>query len=110
MNTLLSAPLNTEVLWPSTKACDIPTTHHCTSIMTRIEWCQQNRMKARTEAESEGWCAEEEGLRDALLQKDGIDKYQYSSTSLRNRYELGLQDGQILLRLAFLEGVWQPAI
>lgn len=78
--------------------------------MTHMEWCQQNRMKARTEAESEGWSAEEEGLRDALLHKDGIAKYQYSSPSLRHRYQLGLEDGQTLLRLAVLEGVSQPAI
>ena len=110
MNSLLSAPLNTEVLWLSPKAGENPTTHHCTSIMTRLEWCKQNRMKARTENESEGWSAEEEGLRDALLHTDGIDKYQYSSTRLRNRYEQGLEDGRILLRLAVLEGAGQAAI
>ena len=110
MNSLLSAPLNTEVLWFSTKSGENPTTHHCTSIMTRMEWCQQNRVKAGTKAESEEWCAEEEGLRDALLHKEDMGRYQYSSTTLRTRYELGLEDGQILLRLAVLEGVWQPAI
>ena len=98
MNHLLSAPLNHEGVRPSSHDCDDPTMHRCTPIMTRIEWCRQNKMKARTEAEFEGWDAEEEGLRDALLRRDCIYKYQHSS--LRSRYELGLEDGQALLRIA----------
>ncbi len=105
MNSLLSARLNDEVAPPFIHACDHPTAHRCTSIITRMEWCQQNKTKAGTEAEFEGWDAEEEGLKDALLRRDGSDKYQYSSMTLRHRYQLGLEDGQTLLRVALMRGV-----
>ena len=107
MNSLLSAPVDCEGVPSSIHAGENPTPHRCAPIITRMEWCQLNRRKARTEAESEGWAAEEEGLRDALLHRDGIDKYRYSSTRLRDRYQLGLEDGQTLLRVALLEAIWQ---
>ena len=36
-------------------------------LVARIDWCRQQRRKARTQREVEGWRAEEEGLRDALF-------------------------------------------
>ena len=98
MNRLLSAPLNHEVVRPSSHDCEHPTMHRGTPIMTRIEWCQQNKMKARTEAESEGWDAEEEGLRDACSVETA--SISINIVVYAPRYQLGLEDGQALLRIA----------
>src|SRR5262249_8392405 len=38
--------------------------------IARIEWCRRHRRQAPTQREVEGWCAEEEGLWDALLERD----------------------------------------
>jgi hypothetical protein len=109
VNSSVSAPLDNEVVTASLHAYENVATQRCTAIMTRMEWCQQNKIKARTEAEVDEWCAEEEGLRDALLHRDCVSKYQYCSESLRTRYQLGLEDGQTLLRVALIEALWQPA-
>lgn len=71
-------------------------------IMSRIEWCRQQRTQARTEAEMEGWRAEEEGLRDALLNSDHTNDYRYSPPDVCERYAMGFGDGQALIRLSWV--------
>lgn len=75
----------------------------CTSIMTRIEWCRQQRAQARTQSELERWRAEEEGLRDAFLNRDHTNYYRFSPPDLFWRYAMGLEDGRALVRLAMTE-------
>jgi hypothetical protein len=70
------------------------------SIASRIEWCRQQRTQARTPREREGWHAEEEGLRDALFNRDHTTQYQQGPPAVFERYALGLQDGHVLLRTA----------
>ena len=79
------------------------TAHTSTSLVARIEWCRRQEMQARTEAELEGWCAEEEGLRDALFKRDCTCQYRYSQPAVFERYAMGLEDGQALLRAAWVE-------
>ncbi len=77
------------------------------SIINRIEWCRRQRTQARTKPELEGWRAEEEGLRDALLHRDHMKQYRYSPPDVFERYAMGLHDGQAMLRVARV--VLQPA-
>jgi len=79
------------------------TGHTSTSLVARIEWCRRQEMQARTEAELEGWCAEEEGLQDALLNRDCTDRYRYNPPAVFERYAMGLEDGRALLRAAWVE-------
>ena len=72
-------------------------------IMSRIEWCRQQRLQAHTQAELEGWHAEEEGLRDALLNRDHTKHYRYSPPVVFERYEMGFEDGRALIRLAWVD-------
>jgi hypothetical protein len=74
-----------------------------TSVVARIEWCQRQRMQAGTEHELEGWRAEEEGLLDALLNRDHTNQYRYCPPDVFERYAIGLQDGQALIRLAWVD-------
>lgn len=74
-----------------------------TSVMSRIEWCRQQRSQARTEAELEAWRAEEEGLRDALLNSDHTTDYRYSPRDVCERYTMGFKDGQALIRLSRMD-------
>ncbi|MBU6432921.1 MAG: hypothetical protein KJS98_06350 [Nitrospirae bacterium] len=46
------------------------------------------------------WCAEEEGLRESLLNRDHTTLYRYSLPHVFERYAMGLQDGHALIRLA----------
>lgn len=69
-------------------------------INARIAWCRRRREQARTESEADGWRAEEDGLRDALLNKNYADAYRFSSTVVFQRYMLGFQDGTALLSTA----------
>jgi hypothetical protein len=111
VNSLLSAPMNyADVMTGSIHACENSPTHSCTSIVTRIEWCQRQVAKSDLETELEEWCAEKEGLTDALFNRDCTYKYRYRPPSVCNRYELGLEDGRALIRIASIENVWQPAI
>jgi len=110
VNSLLSAPMNYEDLTTSRPASDYSTTDPCASIIARIEWCQRQETKVRTGTEFEEWRAEEEGLRDALLEKDCTYSYHYSPPSVCDRYALGLEDGQSLIRVACVESIWQPTI
>lgn len=112
MNSLLLAPMNLEDLMTasshvSSHAFDHSMTPPGASIIARIEWCQ--RRQAQMDAELEEWCAEEEGLRDALL-SDRTCQYKYSPPRILARYVLGLEDGRALVRAAWVESIWQPAI
>ena len=69
------------------------------SLVARIEWCRRQRRQAPTQREVEGWCAEEEGLLDALLERDHTDQYRHSPPSVFERYAMGLEDGRALIRL-----------
>ena len=68
------------------------------SIASRIDWCRQLSTQARTPLEREGWQAEEEGLRDALLNRNHTNQYQHCPPGVFGRYVMGLQDGQALIR------------
>ena len=70
------------------------------SITSRIEWCRRQRTQARAQLELEGWQAEEEGLRDALLNRDHTNQYQQGPPGVFERYAMGLQDGQALILAA----------
>jgi hypothetical protein len=70
------------------------------SIASRIEWCRQQSTQARTPREREGWQAEEEGLRDALFNRDHTTQYQQGPPGVFERYAMGLQDGHAALRTA----------
>ena len=67
------------------------------SIASRIEWCRRQSMQACTPLEAAGWQAEEDGLRDALLDRDHTNQYQQSPTGVFARYTMGLQDGHALI-------------
>ena len=74
------------------------------SISVRIEWCQRQSIQARTELEVEGWRAEADGLRDALMNADHTDTYRLCPPEVFKRYVLGFQDGTALLRAARVQG------
>lgn len=73
------------------------------SITFRIVWCRRLRRQAPTRAEEEGWRAEEQGLRDALLTRDHSYHYRSHLPSVFDRYLLGFQDAQALIRMASME-------
>ena len=75
----------------------------------RIVWCRRQMVKARTDLEVEAWRAEEEGLRDAVLRRDHVNKYRERSPILFERYVLGFQDGKALMRVARVNRFSQPA-
>jgi hypothetical protein len=114
--SLLPAPMNSEDLMviPIHAYDDCPDSikieHTSRSLIARIQWCQKQQMNARTEGEREEWCAEEDGLKDALLQRDRTDQYQYSLPAVLERYVTGLEDGRVLIRAVWIETLWQPAI
>jgi len=75
--------------------------NHMTSPVTsRIVWCRRQKAKAHTDHELESWRAEEEGLRDAVLYRDHVNKYRHRSSKLFERYLLGFQDAKALMRAA----------
>jgi len=81
-------------------------------LVARIEWCRRQRREARTQADAEGWRAEEEGLRDAFLDRDRRYPHQYRSPipfDVFGRYAMGLEDGRTLMRLGRLNCMWHPA-
>lgn len=67
-------------------------------INVRIEWCRRQSAQAGTESEVDGWCAEADGLQDALMNTDHTDSYQLCPPEILGRYRLGFQDGTALLR------------
>jgi hypothetical protein len=80
--------------------------HTRTSIGARIEWCLKQETQVCTRAEREGWRAEEEGPRDALLNRDRT--YQYSPPVVFERYAIGLKDGRALISLAWADCLCHP--
>jgi hypothetical protein len=70
------------------------------SIASRIEWCRRQRTQAVAPRELAGWQAEEDGLRDALLNRDHTNQYQQGPPAVFERYAMGLQDGHAVLRTA----------
>ena len=70
-------------------------------INARIAWCRRQREQARTESEAEEWRAEEDGLRDALLNTNQAGAYRLSADEVLRRYKLGLRDGRGLLQVAW---------
>lgn len=78
-------------------------------IAIRINWCRRQIAQASTEPEVEGWLAEEDGLRDALLNSDHTEAYRLCPPEIRERYVLGLQDGTALLRTTRIERTIQDA-
>ena len=73
------------------------------SIVWRIEWCRRQTMHACERLELDGWHAEEEGLRDALLNRDRSNQYRFGPSVVFERYAMGLQDGRALLRSAAVD-------
>ena len=73
------------------------------SIASRIDWCQRQSTRAQAQLELEGWQAEEEGLRDALLNRDHTNEYQHGPPGVFERYAMGLQDGHAMMRAAAVD-------
>ena len=73
------------------------------SIASRIEWCLRQKMQACAQLEREGWQAEEEGLRDALFNRNHTNQYQHCPPGVFGRYVIGLQDGQALIHAAAVD-------
>ncbi len=73
------------------------------SIASRIEWCRRQRTLAYAQLELAGWQAEEDGLRDALLNTDHTTQYQHCLPRVFERYVMGLQDGRALIRAAVVD-------
>lgn len=72
-------------------------------ISVRIDWCRRQSAQARTDQEIDGWRAEEDGLRDALISGDHSHDYRLCPPEIRERYARGFQDGTVLLRAARME-------
>ena len=70
-------------------------------IISRIQWCRlQQQLHSVTQEERAGWRAEEAGLVDALGGRDRIAFMREEHRSQFPRYQCGLADGQVLLRLS----------
>jgi hypothetical protein len=80
------------------------------SITARIEWCRQQSTQTCAPLEIAEWRAEAEGLEDALLHRDHTTQYQQGAPSVFERYALGLQDGQAVLRTAAVHHVGAPPV
>ena len=72
-------------------------------INARIAWCRRQREQACSDSEFDGWQAEENGLRDALLKSDHVDDYRLSHPEILERYVMGFEDGTALLRAVRIE-------
>lgn len=70
------------------------------SITSRIVLCRRFRRQAPTHSEKDGWRAEEQGLRDALLMRDHSNDYRSRLPDVFARYLMGFQDAQTLIRMA----------
>ena len=75
------------------------------SILSRIVWCRRFRRQAPTPSEKEGWRAEEQGLRDALLMRDHSNHYRSHLPDVFARYLTGFQDAQTLIRMAHINRI-----
>jgi hypothetical protein len=67
------------------------------SITSRIEWCRRQSMQANSPREAAGWVAEEDGLRDALLNRDHSNQYRPGPPEVLARYTMGLLDGRAMI-------------
>ncbi len=76
--------------------------HVTNFIINRIEWCRRQRTQAGSQPELEAWRAEEEGLLDALLDRDHRNQYRHCPGDVFERYAMGLQDGQAMIRAAMV--------
>lgn len=74
-------------------------------LRARIEWCQVQRIGSCTREEHEGWVAEVAGLRDAFLGTDRTDLARMCFPAHVNRYQLGLRDGQAIMRSFVISSV-----
>lgn len=77
--------------------------HTTNRVKFRIDWCRDQSAQACTEREADGWRAEEDGLRDALMNSDHTEDYRLCPLEIRERYARGLQDGTALVRAARIE-------
>ena len=68
-------------------------------LIARIGWCHRQAMEALTTLEAEGWYAEQNGLIDALIERECAHEY-HNRPALRERYNRGLQDGRVLIQVA----------
>jgi len=75
------------------------TTSISTSLASRIEWCRRQSKLACSPREVAGWEAEEDGLWDALLNRDHTNHYRQRPPELFARYAMGLQDGRVMMRM-----------
>ena len=93
--------------------CDFPNLQRMAPtglpLIARINWCRQQRRQSPTQAQLEGWRAEEEGLRDALFKRDGTYQHRDSPPSVFERYVMGLENGRALIRLGSVDCIWHPA-
>jgi hypothetical protein len=76
-----------------------------TLVETRLAVCRVQRLMATTKEAADRFLAEEEGLLDALLGRDRMETYSQMQSSIAKSYEIGLYDGQALMRLQ----VWSDA-
>ncbi len=76
--------------------------HTNESIASRIAWCQRQKTQSSALLDLEAWHAEEEGLRDALLNRNHSNQYRDYPRSVFERYLMGLQDGRAMIRVAAL--------
>jgi hypothetical protein len=83
--------------------------HTTKPITVRIEWCRRQSAQARTEQEVDGWSAEADGLRDALMNSDHTGTYRQCPPEILRRYVLGFQDGTALLQAARAQRVHATA-
>jgi hypothetical protein len=68
-------------------------------LKARLDWCQKMRTQlGLREEEKEAWLAEEEGLRDALIGMEHIPLIRICYPFQVERYQLGFEDGQTLVR------------
>jgi hypothetical protein len=74
--------------------------HTTNPISVRIDWCRRQSAQARTDQEADGWRAEEDGLRDALISDDHSHAYRLCHPKIQERYSRGFQDGTVLLNAA----------
>lgn len=79
------------------------------SVNLRIEWCRRQSAQACNEPEVDGWHAEADGLRDALMNADHTDHYRLCPPEILRRYVLGFQDGTALLRAARVQRIIHTA-
>ena len=76
--------------------------HTNESIASRIAWCQRQKTQTSALLDLEAWHAEEEGLRDALLNRDHTYQYRDYPRGVFERYQMGLQDGRAMIRISAL--------